>query len=335
MPPRPTLALTCGDPAGVGPEIALRAAADARVQRACRLVALGPERVLRATVRGLGLRWPFVSGPGTAATERRDASRPSLIDVPVSGRLAAARPSAAGGRAAARAVEAGVGLCRSGAADGLVTAPLSKEGLALAGIDDPGHTEMLRRLTGARRAAMLFWSRRLVVALLTTHLSLRQALRKVRRARVRDTLVFLDGEHRRWFGAAPHIAVAGLNPHAGEAGLFGDEERRELAPAIDEARAAGVAADGPFSPDTVFLRAARGEFDLVLALYHDQGTIAVKSLCFGRAVNTTLGLPFPRTSVDHGTAYDIVGSGRADATSLVEAVRLAARLARRGGQRGR
>jgi 4-hydroxythreonine-4-phosphate dehydrogenase len=223
-------------------------------------------------------------------------------------------------------VEAGVRLCLEGRAAALVTAPLSKEGLALAGLGDPGHTEMLQRLTGTPRVGMLFWSETLRVLLLSTHLSLREALRRVRRPGIRETLGFADSEHRRWFGSRPRIAVAGLNPHAGEAGRFGSEEVREITPAIEDARARGLEVSGPYSPDTVFVRASRGEFDLVLALYHDQGTIAVKSLCFGKAVNTTLGLPFPRTSVDHGTAYDIAGTGRARHGSLVEALLLAARL---------
>jgi 4-hydroxythreonine-4-phosphate dehydrogenase len=302
------------------------------VASACRLAVLGPAAQLRQVSRALRLRWPFVVAPGLPAAGR-PWSRPRLIDVdPRGGPLAPGAPTARGGRLAARAVEAGVRLCAEGAAAGLVTAPLSKEGLALAGIADPGHTEMLQRLTGAPRVGMLFWSESLRVILLTTHLSLREALRSVRRAKIRETLLFADAEHRRWFGERPRLAVAGLNPHAGEAGRFGGEERREIAPAVEEARSRGLEVSGPFSPDTVFVRAARGEFDLVLALYHDQGTIAVKSLCFGRAVNTTLGLPFPRTSVDHGTAYDIAGTGRAGHESLVEAILLAARLGARGSE---
>jgi 4-hydroxythreonine-4-phosphate dehydrogenase len=326
----PVLALTCGDPAGVGPEIVLRAARDRKVGRACRLVVLGPAPQLRFIAQRLRLPWPFAPG-GRLPDPSRSWSRPRLIDVDPRGRrpVPLGRPGARGGRLAARAVEAGVRLCLTGRAAALVTAPLSKEGLALAGLEDPGHTEMLQRLTGAPRVGMLFWSENLRVILLTTHLSLRRALSSVRRSRVREALLFADAEYRRWFGERPRLAVAGLNPHAGEAGRFGDEEIREINPAVEEARAAGLEVSGPFSPDTVFVRASRGEFDLVLALYHDQGTIAVKSLCFGRSVNTTLGLPFPRTSVDHGTAYDIAGTGRARHESLVEALLLAARLGAR------
>jgi 4-hydroxythreonine-4-phosphate dehydrogenase len=325
----PTLALTCGDPAGIGPEIVLRAASDARIAHTCRLAVLGPLVQLRQVAERHRLPWPFevvsrLPAPGV------DWPQPLLCDLdPAGAPLPFGRATADGGRLAARAVELGTALCQAGTADALVTAPLNKEGLALAGLSDPGHTEMLQRLTGAPRVIMLFWSERLRVALLTTHLSLRDALRRVRRGRIRDTLVLLAAEFRRWFGASPRIAVAGLNPHAGEAGRFGAEEAREIGPAVAEASRAGVQVVGPVSPDTVFRRAAGGEFDLVLALYHDQGTIAVKSLCFGGAVNTTLGLPFPRTSVDHGTAYDIAGTGRADHASLVEAIRLATRLAGR------
>jgi 4-hydroxythreonine-4-phosphate dehydrogenase len=242
-------------------------------------------------------------------------------------------PSAAGGRAAVKYVKQAVGLVRVGSAAAIVTAPVSKKAMHLAGHNWPGHTELLADLCGAELeyVAMLFVAPDLKVALLTTHASLREAIEGLDRERIVRRLALLHEEHRRWFGTHPRIGVCALNPHAGEEGLFGKEEVEILAPATEAARAAGVDARGPFPADTLFTRAAHGEFDVVLALFHDQGTIAVKTHAFGKAVNMTLGLPLLRTSVDHGTAFDIAGTGKADPSSLSEAILLAARLAPRAG----
>jgi 4-hydroxythreonine-4-phosphate dehydrogenase len=238
------------------------------------------------------------------------------------------KPSAAGGRAAVKYVKQGVGLVRFGAARAVVTAPISKTSLRLAGVNFPGHTELLADLCGVPEdeVAMLFVTPHFKVALLSVHAPLKEAVAGLSAVAIVKRLSVLHVEHGHWFGRDPRIAVAALNPHAGEEGLFGDEERTILAPALEAARAAGVDARGPFPADTVFARAAKGEFDAVLALYHDQATIAVKTSAFGRAVNMTLGLPLLRTSVDHGTAWDIAGTGKADPASLVEAILLAARL---------
>jgi 4-hydroxythreonine-4-phosphate dehydrogenase len=209
---------------------------------------------------------------------------------------------------------------------------LSKEAMRLAGVRYPGHTELLASLCGLEpdEVAMMFVTRDLKVALHTTHLPLREALASLSTEGLEARIGLVHSEHQRLFGTIPRIGVCALNPHAGEGGLFGAEERDILAPAVASARRKGLPVSGPFPADTLFVRAAGGEFDVVLALYHDQATIAVKARSFGSAVNLTLGLPFVRTSVDHGTAYDIAGQGKARHGSLVEAILLAARLVARG-----
>jgi 4-hydroxythreonine-4-phosphate dehydrogenase len=240
-------------------------------------------------------------------------------------------PSATGGRASVKYIKQAVGLIRTGHAAALVTAPISKTSLRLASVRSPGHTELLADLCGMEphEAGMLFVTPHFKTALLTVHAPLKEAIAGLTQEEIVHRLALLHVEHARWFGGDPRIGVAALNPHAGEEGMFGEEERSILAPAIDAAREAGIDARGPYPADTVFTRAARGEFDCVLALYHDQATIAVKTSSFGQAVNMTIGLPFLRTSVDHGTAWDIAGTGKADPSSLVEALVLAARLSPR------
>lgn len=234
--------------------------------------------------------------------------------------------SAIAGRAAATFIETGVELCLEKKLDAMATAPINKEALKLAGIPFPGHTEMLTALCGARRSLMCFFANDVRVVLLTIHLSLADAIRAITRARVIETIELTHSEMQRFGIANPRLAVCGLNPHAGEHGLFGEEEIREINPAIQDCRARGINVSGAFPADTIFVRAARGQFDTVIACYHDQGLVAVKCLAFGEAVNVTLGLPIIRTSVDHGTAFDIAGSGTADPGSMICAIKLAAKL---------
>jgi 4-hydroxythreonine-4-phosphate dehydrogenase len=234
-------------------------------------------------------------------------------------------PLARAGALTGRAVEAAVRLWKEGVADAIVTAPGDKRALHAGGYKVPGHTELLRDLTGVRDVAMMLGSDRLRVVLVTTHLALRDALSILTPERIQKIAAITRQGLQEWFGIAePRLALCAVNPHAGEGGLFGDEEQRVLGPA---AKAAGMA--GPFSADTVFVRAIRGEFDAVLAPYHDVGMTAIKVASFGRGVNVTLGLPVPRTSPDHGTALDIAGRGVADPTSMGEAIRVAARIAAR------
>ena len=285
---KPRIAITVGDPAGIGPEIAAKAAADERVRTVCEPVLYGP---------------------------------------PAGVRFAPGELSADAGRAAYDAICAAVRDAQAGTVAAIATAPVNKLAFARAGLPWKGHTDLLGHLTGSPRVAMMFWSDPLKVILATIHIPLSSVANALTRDVVDATIDLAASELPRFGIPNPRLAVAGLNPHAGEAGLLGDEERRVIRPSIDAARARGVQVEGPFPGDTVFGRAVKGEFDAVIACYHDQGLIPVKLLAFGHSVNVTLGLPIVRTSVDHGTAFDIAGRNVADPTSMVEAVLLAARLA--------
>ena len=236
--------------------------------------------------------------------------------------------SADAGRAAYDLICAAVRDAQAGSVDGIATAPVNKLAFSRAGLPWKGHTDLLAHLTGARRVAMMFWSEPLKVVLATVHVPLAEVPRTLTRTLLDEIIDLAATELPRFGMPRARFALAGLNPHAGEAGVIGGEEQRVLRPAVEAARARGVDLEGPFPGDTIFVRASRGEFDVVIACYHDQGLIPVKLLAFGAAVNVTLGLPIVRTSVDHGTAFDIAGKGVADASSLIEATLLAARLAR-------
>jgi len=304
---RRSLVISAGDPAGIGPEVTVKALAQPEVRELADLVVTGDPAQLAEVARALGLPpVPRVEPAGSA-----DGVEP--------GRL-----SAAGGHAAVAAVRRAVELISSGAAAALVTGPINKEALRLAGYHWPGHTEMLADLCGVSQVRMLLVGERLRVCHVTTHRSLRSAIEAATRVRVLETIEMTAAGARRLGFERPRIGVAGLNPHAGEGGLFGDEELREIAPAVEDARAAGIDASGPWPPDTLFWRAAGGEFDFVVAMYHDQGHIPVKLAGFDAGVNVTLGLPFLRTSVDHGTAFDIAGQGVARWQSMAAAIRVAA-----------
>ncbi len=288
---RPVVAITAGDPAGIGPEIALKAARHPRVVEACRPVIYGP------------------SAPDDLAAFR------------------VGEISAAAAQAAYNAIVRATSDARAGVVQAIATAPINKAAFAAAGYPWKGHTDLLAHLCGVSEVAMMFWSDRLRVVLTTVHIPLAEVPRAVTVDRVLDTIKLTAASLPRFGVVSPRIGVAGLNPHAGEGGLLGTEDELVIRPAVAEARRLGIAADGPFPADTIFVRAARGAFDVVVAMYHDQGLIPVKLIAFGQAVNVTLGLPIVRTSVDHGTAFDIAGKGLADEGSLVEAVLLAARLA--------
>ncbi len=320
--------LTMGDAAGIGPEIIARAFAQAALG-GC--VVVGDVQVMQRA-----------GAPMTARIESPadlHAVPPGCLPVLVPPDLPAGlhllqqgSVDARNGAAAARCIEHAVRLMTAGEGAAIVTAPIHKEALAAAGVPYPGHTEMLQALAAAPGAApppvrMMLANEELRVVLVTIHLALRQAIEAVTFDNVLQTLRIAHHAAAAWGQARPRIAVAGLNPHAGEGGLFGDEELRFIGPAVQAARAEGLDASGPFAPDTVFMRARRGEFDLVVAMTHDHGLIPVKYLGVEQGVNVTLGLPFVRTSPDHGTAFDIAGRGVADPSSLVAALRMAQRLA--------
>jgi 4-hydroxythreonine-4-phosphate dehydrogenase len=335
----PPLLVTMGDAGGIGPEIIARASAAGALADA---VVLGDPGVMRRALACCGLERPVAvidhpsdlaaCPPGVLVVCAPPGLPADLAQLPF-GTIAARA-----GAAAARCIEQAVAWTLQGAGRAIVTAPIHKEAFAAAGLGWPGHTEMLQALataaTGGRPppVRMMLANDELRVVLVTIHLSLRRAIDALSIEGIAETLAIADAAGRRFGLAAPRIAVAGLNPHAGEGGLFGDEEIRLIAPAIARARAAGIAASGPFAPDTVFMRARDvaghpGEFDFVVAMTHDHGLIPVKYLGVEQGVNVTLGLPFVRTSPDHGTAFDIAGQGRADPASLLAAIAMARRLA--------
>jgi 4-hydroxythreonine-4-phosphate dehydrogenase len=328
----PRLLITMGDVAGVGPEIIARAWS--HLFQHCRPVVVGDADWLR---RGLDL----VGGPGVVRPiQDLSEATPSLDLLPclvgsnknLSG-VQIGQVSASAGRAAYDFLCRAIDATMAGDADGVVTAPLHKEGLHAAGLNYPGHTEILAERTGVREFAMVLAVEGLAVAHVTLHMALRDVFRHLTIAAIVEKTGLLDGLLRRLLGRKPRLGVAALNPHASDGGLFGDEEERIIAPAVAQAKAEGLDASGPWPTDTLFVRARDGAFDGVVAMYHDQGHIALKLLGRGRAVNICAGLPIVRTSVAHGTAYDIAGRGVADASSLVEAVRVAALLARTQGAR--
>jgi 4-hydroxythreonine-4-phosphate dehydrogenase len=290
MSRRPRIGVTVGDPAGIGPEIARKAAADPAIAPLCDLVFYG------------------AAAAGEVA------------------RFECGRVSAAAGRTAYDAVVFAVEEAMAGRIDAIATAPINKEAFAAAGLPWRGHTDLLAHLTGAPRVAMMFYAESLRVVLATVHIPLAEVPRAITTEGLEAIIALAASELPRFGITSPRLALAGLNPHAGEHGVIGREDDDVLAPAVAACRARGIAIDGPLPADTVFVRAVRGEYDAVVACYHDQGLIPIKLVAFGKAVNVTLGLPIVRTSVDHGTAFDIAGKGIADPSSLVEAIKLAVRL---------
>ena len=328
----PRIGITMGDPAGIGPEVVLKAVAEEEIRRVCVPVIIGDAQALAHTARTLDLQ----SGYDIVRTEETfpdQLSEPIIYHLDnISGYIEPGIESGAAGKAAAGYIEAAVELCAAGSIDAMATAPINKRALFLGGYSFPGHTEFLAHLTGAEEYAMAFVAANLRIVLLSTHVPLAEAIRMVERDRLVRVINLTNRELQRWGIERPKLAVAALNPHGAEGGLFGVEEASEMMPAIEACRIDDINVQGPFSADTVFLRASRGEFDAVVACYHDQAMIPVKCLSFGEAVNVTLGLPFIRTSVDHGTAFDIAGKGLAEHSSMVAAIKLAAELSTQAGE---
>jgi len=328
----PIIGITTGDPAGIGPEVSLRALLPGALQNPCRLLLFGDRELLRSQARQLGLPFDLDVIPEGALAAGSDLPVRAVVDVPAERDLI--RPgigSTAGGRAAARNVIACAAACGSGIVQAMVTAPLSKAFLHEAGYPFNGHTEFLAHLSGAPEVAMAFLTDRLRVVLATVHMPLRIAIERITPDLVLEKLRIIFREFPRLGLACGRLAVAAVNPHAGESGLFGAEDQERVEPAIREARKLypEVRIAGPLPADTLFYRAAQGEFDVVLALFHDQGLAPIKMLGFGEAVNVTLGLPFIRTSVDHGTAFEIAGKGAARPDSMIAAIRWALKLTAR------
>lgn len=321
---KPVIGITVGDPAGIGPEVVLKALEDREVLQMCTPVIIGDESqldyVAEKIVASSITFCPFGSEPGEGAVQFFD------LNNVVHEELQFGRESQNSGKSSAQYIEKSVELWKSGDIDAIATAPISKNALKLAGYEYPGHTEFLAALTDTQDFAMSFFAEKLRVVLLSTHVSLRNAIDLVTTDSLVKLIEFADKTLPDFIGKRPKIAVAGVNPHASEGGMFGDEEARFIKPAVEKCSSNGINVSGPYSPDTIFLRGFGGEFDLVVACYHDQATIAVKSLSFGASVNVTLGLPLIRTSVDHGTAFDIAGKGIADGSSMRAAIKLAAEL---------
>lgn len=317
---RVRLAITIGDPAGVGPEIVLKALRHADVRALATWKIVGDRSVLVSAAQSCGLQ--------AMMDERWFATEVEIVDPHLLDgvELMPGLMKAEYGAAAMQYVRTATEMCLSGATNGFVTAPLNKEAVTLNGVAFSGHTEYIAQLCGAKDSRMLLASERLAVIHVSTHVALRDAV-NLKQERVVRTIEL--GAEAMWFlgKGAPRIAVCGLNPHAGEHGLFGKEDAEVIAPAIADAQSRGIACTGPEAPDTVFLKAARGEYDLIVAMYHDQGHIPMKLLDFERTVNISLGIPIVRTSVDHGTAFDIAGKNCADERNMIAAMRLGAKMA--------
>ena len=334
--PLPTIAITMGDPAGIGPEVVIKALADPQIRRLGKFVIYGMNELM-AYAADLAEIEPYwwrlqhdsqpITNPFIHDVVVLDYDEYSLLGQVIH------KPTKQGGEASLSFVIDAIEAAKRpadqpGRIDAVVTAPICKESWKLAGCRFPGHTELFARLTGAKRCAMMFVAPKLRVVLATIHMPLMDLRNVLTIGRVYDPIDLGHEACQRLGIASPRIAVCGLNPHASENGMFGDEERRIIEPAILAARQHGIDAHGPFPPDTIFIDAVAGKYDLVVAMYHDQGLIPVKLLAFDQAVNVTLGLPIIRTSVDHGTAFDIVGKNRARPDSLKSAIRLAVQMAR-------
>ena len=327
---RPLIAITTGDPAGIGAEVSLKALQQPEVYALCRPLLIGTRAVLEQTCALLA------SGQTLQPVARPHDGQYTSGHVDVLD-LSAEHPgpfplgvvSKEGGAAAVAYVEKAIALALGREVDAIATAPINKEAMRVAGFPYDGHTEMLAVKTGTKVYTMMLAAGDFRVFHVSTHVSLRGAIERTKKARVLQVIELAYREIQQSGVAEPRLAVAGLNPHAGEHGLFGEEEVHEIEPAVQEAQARGWHVSGPVSPDTVFARARRGDFDGVVAMYHDQGHIPFKMAAFDLGVNVTVGLPIIRTSVDHGTAYDIAGKGVADPQNMVQAITLAAEMARR------
>ena len=326
---KPIIAVTMGDPSGIGPEIIAAALADPAITELCRPLVLGDRAAIERGIAVAGTKLTIVSAPGLLPPAQAAPGTLYLRELSAlkPEEMVYGRPGPAGGDACYRYICEAARLCMDGTAAAMATAPINKESLNRAGHRFPGHTELLAELTGGHEVVMMLAGERLRVTLVTIHEALSRVPELVTFDRVLSTIRITHDSLSRWFCPAPRLAVLALNPHCGEGGMFGDEEARVIAPAVAAARAEGIDAVGPLSADTLFHFASQGGYDAVVCMYHDQGLIPLKLLHFDDGVNVTLGLPIIRTSVDHGTAYDLAGTGRASAASMKAALVMAARMA--------
>ena len=329
---KPAIAITMGDPCGIGPEVVVKALADPQVYASCRPVVVGNTFAMQQALKLTGLPLtinetddPTSAGENPAVVDVVDIHNLNPEDITV-GQI-----SIPCGRAAMQWVSKAGELALAGIVDGLATAPLNKEAASLAGYQSIGHMELLQELSGAKTVATMLLAKNLRVVHLTTHRSLRLACDYVKKDRILEFLQLTHDNFVKWGFTSPRIAAAALNPHGSDGGLLGNEEAEEIAPAVKEAQDRGINVVGPVPADIVFHQAIQGRYDTVLCMYHDQGHIPVKVYGFEESITANLGLPFVRTSVDHGTAFDIAGKGVADHVSMLESIRLAVGLARGNG----
>ncbi len=332
----PLLGITMGDPAGIGPEVIAKALAGPKLRRICFPLVIGSRSVMQQTVKNLKLKLTVRSVEGHETALPRGVSIALLdpLEKPLGPyKLGVAAPET--GAASVAFIKKAVHLAQLGCIDGMVTAPINKEAINMAGCHFPGHTELLADLTQTQESGMMIIGGPLKIMFVTTHVAIKDLPSLLTQEKIEKAIRLAHLALTTLFGIKkPKIGVAALNPHAGEHGLFGDEESRVILPAARAGQAKGILASDPMPADTLFGKAARGDYDGVVALYHDQGLIPLKLVAFGTCVNLTVGLPIIRTSVDHGTAFDIVGKGSAEPGSLIEAVTLAATLAQRRTSRG-
>jgi len=328
---KPLLGITMGDPAGIGPEVIAKALAGKALRQLCRPIVIGSVPVMEQTIKSLMLKLKVVrvEGHDPKTPRANDVAVLDPLDHPL-GRFPRGVAAPETGAASVLFIKKAVELAQLGCIDGIVTAPINKEAINMAGCHFPGHTELLADLTKTQESGMMIVGGPLRIMFVTTHVAIKDLPALLTQAKIEKAIRLAHLALRDLFGIKkPRVGVAALNPHAGEHGLFGDEEARVILPAARAAQAQGICASDPMPADTLFGKAARGDYDAVVALYHDQGLIPLKLVAFGTCVNLTVGLPIIRTSVDHGTAFDIVGKGIADPGSLVEAITLAAKLAKR------
>ena len=329
---KPAIAITMGDPCGIGPEVVIKALADSRVYASCRPLVIGNTFAMRQAVQATG-RPLDINETGDPVNAGRNPAVVDVVDIhnlnPED--ITVGQISVPCGKAAMEWVTKAGELALAGIVDGIATAPLNKEAASLAGFQSIGHTELLQELAGAKTVPTMLLSKNLRVVHLTTHRSLRVACDYVKQERILEFLQLTHDTFVKWGFPRPRLAAAGLNPHNSDGGLLGNEEAEEIAPAVNAARERGIDAVGPIPADSVFPQAIEGRYDVVLAMFHDQGHIPVKVYGFEESVTANLGLPFVRTSVDHGTAFDIAGQGIAQHVSMLESIRLAVELARGNG----
>lgn len=319
-----------GDPCGIGPEIIVKSLKSPAVRKIAKYVIIGNKNVFEQVAGTLKtpLKYRTISHISEIKDSKQTVSLLSMGNYKLD-LMKQKKATADGGDLSVQCVLKGINLAMSGHIDALVTAPICKEAIHLGGYGYPGHTEMLKIFSGAERVVMMMVGGRLRVAFVTTHIALKDVPQSITIEDILGTIIICNNNLKQYFNLKkPRIAVCGLNPHAGEEGIFGDEERKVVIPAVEKAKKKGILCDGPVSADTIFYKALKGAYDVVVAIYHDQGAIPLKLHAFETGVNITLGIPFIRTSPDHGTAYDIAGKGIANPLSMMEAIKMAARMSR-------